>query len=78
VDFLGDNITAALQLGDVSHVSTEIDWLKLLLRAHNTDPRQLIHFMETYSTAVNKNINGQGKPIFHWLASEVEKLQVKN
>jgi MerR family transcriptional regulator, light-induced transcriptional regulator len=78
VDFLGDNITAALQLGDMSHVSTEVDWLKTLLQSYDTDPRQLVHFMETYSAAVNKNINGQGRPIFQWLASEVEKLQVKN
>ncbi|MGE5378952.1 MAG: MerR family transcriptional regulator [Bacteroidota bacterium] len=78
IDFLGDNITAALQLGSMSHVSAEVDWLKILLRAHNTDPRQLIHFMETYSAAVNKNINGQGRPISLWLAGEVEKLQVKN
>jgi hypothetical protein len=75
VDFLGDNITAALQLGDISHVSTEVDWLRTLLQAYETDPRQLIHFMETYSAAVNKNINGQGKPIFQWLAGEVEKLE---
>jgi hypothetical protein len=78
LDFLGDNIIAALQLGDMSHVSTEVDWLRTLLQAHATDPQQLIHFMETYSVAVNKNINGQGKPIFQWLASEVEKLQVKS
>jgi len=75
LDFLGDNIIAALQLGDISHVSTEMDWLGTLLQAHAADPQQLIHFMETYSAAVNKNINGQGKPIFQWLAGEVEKLR---
>jgi hypothetical protein len=78
IHFLGDNITAALQLGDMAHVSTEVDWLRLLLQAHDADPRQLIHFMETYSAAVNKNINGQGRPIFQWLAGEVEKIKVKN
>jgi MerR family transcriptional regulator, light-induced transcriptional regulator len=78
LNFLGDNILAALQLGDMSLVSTEVDWLKTLLQAYETDPQQLIHFMETYSAAVNKNINGQGRPIFQWLAGEVEKLQVKN
>jgi hypothetical protein len=76
--FLGDNILAALQLGDMSHVSSELDWLKTLLQAYQADPRQLIHFMQTYSAAVNKNINGQGRPIFRWLAGEVEKLQVRN
>lgn len=72
--FLGENIAAALQLGDMSHVSTEVDWLKMLLQFHEEHPQQLIHFMETYSRAVNQNINGQGKPIFEWLAAEVEKL----
>ena len=74
IDFLGDNITAALQLGDMSHVSAEVDWLKMLLQAYHTDPRQLIHFMGTYLAAVNKNINGQDKLILQWLAAEVEKL----
>ena len=75
IEFLGENITAALQLGDLSHVSTEVDWLKILLRAYEANPQQLIHFMETYSEAVNRNITGQGKPIFAWLANEVQKLR---
>lgn len=78
IDFLGDNITAALQLGDMSHVSTEVDWLRMLLQAYNADPRQLIHFMETYSAAVYKNVNGQGRLIFQWFAREVEKLQLQD
>ena len=77
IDFLGDNITAALQLGNMAHVSTEVDWLRRLLKAYNTD-QQLIQFMEIYSAAVNQNINGQGKPVFQWLANEVEKLHLKN
>jgi MerR family transcriptional regulator, light-induced transcriptional regulator len=78
IHFLGENITAALQLGDMSYVSREVDWLKTLLQFHEAQPEQLIYFMETYSAAVNKNINGQGKPIFEWFAAEVEKLQTKN
>jgi methanogenic corrinoid protein MtbC1 len=74
--FLGENITAALQLGDMAHVSTEIDWLKGLLQAHGSSEAQLIQFLLTYSQAINQNINGQGKPIFEWLAGEVEKLKV--
>ena len=75
IHFLGENITAALQLGDMSHVSTEIDWLKGLLQSHGVPQEQLIYFMQTYSRAVNQNINGQGKPIYEWLASEVDRLK---
>ena len=75
IHFLGENITAALQLGDMSYVSGEVEWLKELLQFHEAHPEQLIDFMETYSAAVDENINGQGKPIFEWFASEVEKLR---
>ena len=75
IHFLGENIAAALQLGDMSYVSTEVEWLKVLLQFHEAEPEQLIHFIETYSAAVNKNINGQGKPIFEWFAAEMEKLR---
>jgi len=75
IHFLGDHIVAALQLGDMSHVSAEVDWLRMLLTSHATHPEQLIHFMETYAQAVDKSINGQGKPIYEWLDSEIQKLK---
>jgi methanogenic corrinoid protein MtbC1 len=73
--FLGENIAAALQLGDMSYVSGEVEWLKVLLQFHEARPEQLIHFMQAYSEAVNRSINGQGKPIFEWFAAETEKLR---
>jgi len=73
--FLGENITAALQLGSIWHVSAEIDWLKGLLQAHGAPKEQLISFMQAYSQAVDQIISEQGQPIYEWLASEVEKLQ---
>lgn len=74
IHFLGDHIAAALQLGDMSHVSAEIDWLKMLLKSHATPPEQLAHFIDAYARAVDAHINGQGTPIFEWLASEREKI----
>jgi hypothetical protein len=74
IHFLGDHITAALQLGDMSHVSAEIDWLRMLLASHATHPEQLVNFMELYSKAVDKNINGQGKPIADWFKEQTQKL----
>lgn len=75
IHFLGENIAAGLQLGDMSHVSSEVEWLKTLLHFHEAEPEQLIRFMQAYSDAVNKSINGQGQPVFEWLAAEVEKLK---
>ncbi|HSM72532.1 MAG TPA: B12-binding domain-containing protein [Anaerolineales bacterium] len=75
IGFLGDHIAAALQLGDMSHVSAEIDWLRTLLTSHNTNTEQLVQFMDAYAQAVDQNINGQGQPIFEWLEAETEKLK---
>jgi methanogenic corrinoid protein MtbC1 len=75
--FLAENITAALQLGDMDYVSAEIEWLKGLLQSHGSPEGQLGHFLQTYSKAVDKSINGQGAPIFEWLTSELEKLKAQ-
>jgi cobalamin-dependent methionine synthase I len=75
IGFLGENIMAALQLGDMTHVSAEIDWLKGLLRSHGVAEGQLTYFMQAYSNAVDRNIDGQGRPILAWFEAEIQRLQ---
>lgn len=70
--FLGNNIAAALQLGDMEHVSEEMDWLKTLLKAYSRPPQELSKFIESYSDAIDEQINGQGDPIKAWLKSYIE------
>jgi MerR family transcriptional regulator, light-induced transcriptional regulator len=77
IHFLGDNISAALQLGDIDHVSDEMKWVKFLLQAYQHPDEELINFMDAYAEAVNKHINGSGKPIYEWLADEAKKLKAK-
>lgn len=73
IQFLGDNIAAALQLGDMEHVTDEIEWLKVLLQSHQRPPQELAYFMETYSQAVDQHINGQGEPIKVWLRKQASR-----
>ncbi|MBN2119283.1 MAG: MerR family transcriptional regulator [Anaerolineales bacterium] len=77
IHFLGDNIMAALQLGDMSHVSAEMDWLKGLLGFHGISEDQLTSFMQAYSNAVDKNINGSGYLITEWLSGEAKKIRTQ-
>jgi hypothetical protein len=70
IQFLGDNIAAALQLGDMALVTDEMEWLKTLLQSHERPPEELEYFMKTYSQAVDKHINGQGAPIKVWLNAQ--------
>jgi len=77
IQFLGDNIAAALQLGDMNHASNEMDWVRFLLQAYERPDEELVHFMDAYARAINKHINGSGKPIYEWLKAEVQKLKTK-
>ncbi|MBI5950261.1 MAG: MerR family transcriptional regulator [Chloroflexi bacterium] len=70
IQSLGDNIAAALQLGDMEYVTNEMDWLKTLLQTHPRPAQELADFMEIYSRAVDKHINGQGEPIKEWLKAQ--------
>jgi hypothetical protein len=72
IQFLGDNIAAALQLGDMEYVTDEVEWLKVLLQSHRRPPQELADFMKNYSHAVDKHINGQGQPIKAWLNTQTK------
>jgi hypothetical protein len=75
IHFLGEIISAALQLGDMAHASAEIDWLKGLLQSHASSQSQLTDFMQAYSNAIDKAINGQRSPIVEWFESEIQRLK---
>ena len=71
IHFLGDNIIASLQFGNIDHVTSEVEWLKALLQAHQRPAQELTNFMNVYSRAVDKHINGSGKTIKVWLHAQV-------
>jgi methanogenic corrinoid protein MtbC1 len=73
IQFLGDNIAAALQLGDMEYVTDEMEWLKVLLQSHQKPVKELVDFMNHYSRAVDKQINGQGEPIKAWLKAQASQ-----
>ncbi len=72
IRFLGDNIAAALQLGDIEHVTAEMEWVKVLMNSRQRPPEELATFMEIYSQAVDQCINGAGAPIKAWLKEQAQ------
>ncbi len=73
IQYLGDNIAAALQLGDMEHVTDEMEWLKVLLQSHQRSAQELVDFMNHYSRAIDNQINGQGEPIKAWLKTQASQ-----
>jgi len=47
-----------------------MEWVKVLLQSHKRPSQELAYFIDTYSQAVDKHINGQGEPIKAWLMSQ--------
>jgi methanogenic corrinoid protein MtbC1 len=77
IHFLGDNIAAALALGNMNYVSDEMEWVKYLLHAYNQPEEELVKFINAYAKAVDKHINGSGKPIYDWLSNEARKARTR-
>jgi methanogenic corrinoid protein MtbC1 len=75
ISFLGDNISAALTLGNMEHATAEVDWVKYLLHAYEQSEEELIQFIDAYAKAIDKHINGSGKPILNWLKAETQALK---
>jgi hypothetical protein len=72
IQFLGDSIAAALQLGDIEYVTNEMEWFKVLMQSHKRPSDELGYFMDAYSQAVDNHINGQGEPIKAWLKRQAQ------
>jgi methanogenic corrinoid protein MtbC1 len=69
--FMGDNIIAALQLGDIGYLNSEIDWLNILLKAQNLNRNVIYDYLENYSAAVSRQLGAEAVLISGWLDQQV-------
>jgi len=75
IRFLGDNIAAALQLGNMENVTAEMDWAKTLMQSRKGSFKEITYFMEAYLQAVDKHINGSGAVIKNWLKIQAQSVK---
>lgn len=66
-DFLGQNIQAGLNLGDMNFLEHEIDWLAGLLPTRDLPRELLSKYLTLYKQAVETNLDERGQPIVDWL-----------
>lgn len=64
----GDNIEAALRLGDLAMISSNLDWVQgLLLNNHRRlTETSLAEYLAAYQEAVKKEMDKRAAPILHW------------
>jgi hypothetical protein len=61
------NIDAALALGDLEFVGTDLDWLKGLLGSRGQPTTILRDYLITYHQAAREHLDERGEPIVTWL-----------
>lgn len=65
---MAKHIKAALKLGDLNFISNDLRWLSDLLFNYEIPHEWLSRYLVAYGEAINKEINGQGRPILKWLS----------
>jgi methanogenic corrinoid protein MtbC1 len=72
--FLGNALSAALELGDINYLSADMDWLVNLLIQHRVSVAYLPQFLQAYAQVTRKIMGESSQPIYGWLGLEVQKL----
>ena len=65
------NIGAALALGDMDALATDIEWVAGLLRNHRLPVEALYDFLDAYQTTATEQLDERGYPITDWLGTLV-------
>lgn len=65
--FLGDNIAAALQLGSLNFIDTELDWLETMIKVYHLPAQAVSAYLKTYAGAAASHIPEHGRLISEWL-----------
>jgi DNA-binding transcriptional MerR regulator len=60
---LGTNIDAALAMGDIDHLSTDIEWVASLLKNHRLPSEALFECFDVYYRAAVAQLDDGGQPI---------------
>jgi MerR family transcriptional regulator, light-induced transcriptional regulator len=64
----GRDITAALMLGNLDYLGTDMNWIAGLLAYRQIPTESLIHYLKVYHDAAQHFLGDSGKPLVEWLA----------
>lgn len=75
VNFLFEDLEAALALGSIEFLEPNLDWLQGLLMSRAYGRGVFKALLENFIQAARKEFQGEADPILHWLAAFAERLQ---
>jgi DNA-binding transcriptional MerR regulator len=65
--FLGNELTAALELGDAAYLAADMEWIRTLMVQHNVMPERLTPYLMGYGHAVRKVMVNNPAVITNWM-----------
>jgi hypothetical protein len=75
--YMARNIIAALSLGNMDYIGSELDWIKPLLANFQWPSGTLLRFLSVYHEASDLYLNGRGRPIIESLAQVIQNESVR-
>jgi DNA-binding transcriptional MerR regulator len=72
--FLGNTLSAALQLGNPSYANTDMDWLRILLTPRDIPFKTLPEFLEAYEKGIDQTMGKIGATIMQWIQLYRQKI----
>jgi cobalamin-dependent methionine synthase I len=73
--FMGDNILAALNLGDMAYLDGEIDWLSVLVKSYHLPQSVVFSYLEMYSRAVQEHLEERAGLMVAWFDQQLANNQ---
>jgi methylmalonyl-CoA mutase cobalamin-binding subunit len=70
---LSKNIAAALTLGSMNYMGTDVKWVEGLLSHHDLPSELLNDYLSAYHQAAEAQLDERGQPVVDWLASVTTK-----
>ena len=69
---LGLNIGAALDLGNMAFLGTDIEWIDGLVKNYRMPAESLDAYLQAYYRAARDQLDERGEPIVAWLGSLID------
>lgn len=67
--YFGNRLSAALELGDITFLEVDMDWVKRLLASRQIAASQMYPYLTAYSQAAAETMGDGSAPITGWIAS---------
>ncbi len=72
--FFGDGLSAALSLGDISYMESDLLWVNELMNKRNGSSALLVPYLKAYNSAIHHELGQLAAPITTWLDRMIAQL----